>query len=96
MKEVKAKELRRPGRKSSLKIVEKLPFTRVNYWLFGLGVLLIIVGYVALAQPPVDGFLTLTVAPILLVIGYCVVIPLAILYQSKSSVVPDRAPGDGR
>jgi len=96
MKEVKTKELRRKARKSSLKTAEKLPFTRVNYLLFGLGVLLIILGYVALAQPPVDGFLTLTIAPILLVTGYCVVIPLAILYQSKSNVLSDRAQGDGR
>ncbi|MDZ7268837.1 MAG: hypothetical protein ONB48_13965 [candidate division KSB1 bacterium] len=96
MKEVKIKELRRATRKSAAKIVVKLPFTRTNYLLFGLGILLIIAGYVALAQPPVDGFWTLTVAPILLVIGYCVVIPVAILYQSRSSALPDHTKGDGR
>jgi hypothetical protein len=54
-----------------------------NYMLFGLAALLLLVGYWALSQPPVDGFVTLTVAPILLVIGYCVVIPLAIMRTRK-------------
>jgi hypothetical protein len=54
-----------------------------NYMLFGLAALLLFVGYWALSQPPVDGFVTLTVAPILLVIGYCVVIPLAIMRTRK-------------
>jgi uncharacterized membrane protein HdeD (DUF308 family) len=60
-----------------------LPFTKANYLLFGLSILVIILGYIALAQPPVDGFLTLTVAPILLVVGYCVMIPFSIMYRSK-------------
>ena len=61
-----------------------LPFTKLNYQLFGIASFLILVGYLALAQPPVDGFLTLTFAPILLVLGYCVVIPLAIMIGSKN------------
>ncbi|MDA0745124.1 MAG: hypothetical protein O2954_01295 [bacterium] len=43
----------------------------------GLGTILL--GYLCLAQPPVDGFLLLSLAPVLLVIGYCVLIPLALL-----------------
>ncbi|NIR47789.1 hypothetical protein GWN42_20640 [candidate division KSB1 bacterium] len=61
-----------------------LPHTKRNYQLFGLAILVLLVGYWALAQPPVDGFLTLTLAPILLVIGYCVLIPVAILYSGKT------------
>ncbi|RMF66523.1 MAG: hypothetical protein D6743_06200 [Calditrichaeota bacterium] len=61
----------------------RLPFSRSNYFLFGVAALFLFVGYWALSQPPVDGFLSLTLAPILLVIGYCVVIPLAILWPGK-------------
>jgi len=36
-----------------------------------------------LAQDPWDGFMALVVAPILLVLGYCVVIPMGILFRPK-------------
>jgi len=83
MKEIKAKEIRKRSRKSQLKI-EGLPYSGLNYVLFGLGILFILFGYYALAQPPADNFMSLTVAPILLVVGYCVIIPVAIMYLKKS------------
>ena len=88
MKEVKAKDIRRRAKKAGFKI-ESLPFTSSNYQLFALGLVMIILGYVALAQPPADSFMSLTVAPILLVIGYCIIIPAAILYQRKPSGLPE-------
>ncbi|MFQ5770350.1 MAG: hypothetical protein ACE5HX_07435 [bacterium] len=69
------------GRKVAAK--SGLPYSKWNYQIFGLGVLIILVGYWALAQGPVNGFLTLSLAPILLIIGYCVLIPLAIIYTGK-------------
>lgn len=85
MKEVKTKDIRRQARKVSLKL-EALPFTSLNYQIFCAGLLLIILGYIALAQPPANSFMSLTVAPILLILGYCVVIPFAIMYQKKESL----------
>ena len=32
----------------------------------------------------VDGFLPTTVAPVLLIIGYCVIVPIGILYKDKN------------
>jgi hypothetical protein len=61
-----------------------LPFTKQNYQLFGIGILVLVLGYIAMAQRPWDGFLSLTLAPILLVVGYCVIIPVAILYRKKN------------
>lgn len=52
-------------------------------FLAGIGTILI--GYLFLAQPPVDGFLSLTLAPILLVLGYCVLIPIALLLGEPTS-----------
>jgi hypothetical protein len=63
----------------------QLPFTKSNYQLFAAGIAIIILGYIALAQGPAESFWSLTLAPILLVVGYCVVIPFAILYQKKST-----------
>jgi uncharacterized membrane protein HdeD (DUF308 family) len=59
----------------------ELPFTRKNWILFGVGLLVIAAGYILLRVPPVDGFLSLTAAPILLVVGYCVLVPAAILVR---------------
>lgn len=63
--------------------IETLPFKKANYQIMGLGILIIVLGYVALSQSPWDGFLPLVVAPILLILGYCVLIPLGILYRPK-------------
>jgi hypothetical protein len=62
-----------------------LPFSKVNYQILGAGILSIILGYIALAQEPWDGTMPLVVAPILLVIGYCVVIPIGILYRKHNN-----------
>lgn len=70
-----------------------LPFTKRNYQILGLGLMLIIAGYYALSQPPWDGTMPLVVAPILLVLGYCVVIPVGILYREKSSPMPSSPEG---
>ena len=64
-----------------------IPFTRKNWMLLALGLVTIIVGYVLLGIPPADGFLSLTLAPILLVAGYCVLIPLAIMVRDRSDGV---------
>ncbi|MCG3119965.1 MAG: hypothetical protein ALAOOOJD_02525 [bacterium] len=85
MKEVKAKEIRHRVRKEPIKR-QGLPFKAVNYWLFALGLSVILMGYIALAQPPAEGFTSLTLAPILLVLGYCVIIPVAILYQKRKAL----------
>ena len=73
---------------------QQLPFTKSNYQLFAGGILVILLGYVALAQGPADSFWSLTLAPILLVLGYCVVIPFAILYQKKANAGSAKSSGD--
>ncbi|MCX6157861.1 MAG: hypothetical protein WCK13_07945 [Ignavibacteriota bacterium] len=62
-----------------------LSLTNKNYMIIGLGIILIIIGYVFMAENSVDGFLPTVVAPILLVIGYIVVVPFGILYKDKSA-----------
>lgn len=61
-----------------------LPLTRMNYWILGAALAVIVLGYVTLGQQPWDGFMALTAAPILLVLGYCILVPLGILYRKGS------------
>lgn len=72
----------------------QIPFTRKNYIAFGVGIALLIVGYICLAQPPVDGFLSLTLAPVLLVLSYCVIFPYAIMARERSVEVKAAPKGD--
>ena len=66
-----------------------LPYDKRNWTVFGAAIALILVGYICMAQPPVDGFLSLTLAPILLVIGYVILIPMALLMKSHKELQED-------
>ena len=54
---------------------------RKNWYIFASGLFAICTGYIALRVPPAEGFLSLTLAPILLITGYCILIPWAILHR---------------
>ena len=73
--------------KRKAKRIEILPLEAINYKILIAGVITILVGYGALSMDPWDGFMALTVAPILLVLGYCVVIPAGIIYRKKKEEV---------
>ena len=60
-----------------------LPYTKINAILFIAGLGMLALGYAALAVKPWSSFISLNIAPVLLVAGYCVVIPAAILYHKK-------------
>ena len=62
---------------------EVFPLEKINYIIIGVGLLFIIFGYIALSEKTVEGFFPLVVAPIFLVIGYCIIIPIGIMYQRK-------------
>lgn len=59
------------------------PLEKYNYIILAVGLVVIIVGYIALASNGVEGVMPLVVAPILLVLGYCIIIPLGIIYRKK-------------
>ena len=72
-------------------VSEALPFTQTNYRILGAGLLIIVLGYVALSQDPWNGTMPLVVAPILLVIGYCIVVPFGILFRGKKTTAEQDA-----
>ena len=55
------------------------PYKRKNYVLFGVGVFVIIVGYLIMYSGEVDSFQSLVISPLLLLAGYLVLIPMALL-----------------
>lgn len=57
--------------------------TTKNYIIIGIGIAIIILGYIFMSENSVSGFLPTTAAPILLIFGYCVVVPFGILYKDK-------------
>jgi hypothetical protein len=54
-----------------------------NILLVAVGVLLIVVGFFCLAQGPAENPVSLTVAPLILVFAYLVVVPIGILWGGK-------------
>jgi len=59
------------------------PFEKENYQIIGVGILFIVAGYIAMSGNVVEGFSQLTLSPLLLLIGYCVIIPIGIIYRKK-------------
>ena len=57
------------------------PYKRKNYVLFGVGVFVIIVGYLIMYLGEVNSFQSLVISPLLLLVGYLVIIPMAILIK---------------
>ena len=60
-------------------------FSKINYFSFGVGLALIIIGYIVMANGEVNSNQSLTIAPILLFLGYIVMIPFALIYREKSN-----------
>jgi len=54
-----------------------------NILIIAVGVLLLVIGFFCLAQGPAENPVSMTVAPLVLVFAYVVVVPLGILWGSK-------------
>jgi hypothetical protein len=54
-----------------------------NIVLIALGIFLLVIGFFCLAQGPAENPVSLTVAPIVLMIAYLIVIPVGILWGKK-------------
>jgi len=79
-----SKLFHRKGPDSNVSLFESWSFYNTNYILFCIGLALIIIGYFIMAAGEVNSFQSLTLAPIMLFIGYIVVIPAALIYRKKS------------
>ena len=57
------------------------PFKKINYLIFGIGVLTIGVGYILMATGEVNSFQSVKLSPFILFIGYIILIPISIFYK---------------
>ena len=64
-------------------LFEGWAFKKENYIIFLIGIFLIVAGYIIMALGEVDSFQSLTLAPIMLFLGYVVAIPVALIYRPK-------------
>ena len=71
------------GNKDSKHWLSELPFSRTNYFLFIAGLIVIVLGYVLMGTGELNSVQALSVSPIVLLIGYLVIIPVAIMYRKK-------------
>ncbi len=55
----------------------------INAKLLGIAIIVLVIGYVLLAQGPANNPLSKSVAPIILVISYIVLIPCSIIFSKK-------------
>ena len=78
------KKERRVRKEAGLLDFSKFPLGKRNFIFLGIGVLLLVVGYLFMMQGPADSVSSRTIAPVILVISYCVIIPYAILHKEKS------------
>ena len=70
---------------NSIHLFEGWAFGKFNYILFTVGVTALMRGYAFMATGTVNSFQSLTLAPILLFLGYVVIIPLALVYRKKAT-----------
>jgi hypothetical protein len=63
-----------------------IDFSKRNYMVLGIGLAVILLGFILLALGDI------TISPILLVLGYCVIIPLGILLPKEKAEVSQAGP----
>lgn len=87
----RAVKSRRTERRRKSKVQAEMPLGRTNYIIIVAGAALIIATYVLLAtNNTVYGFIPLDLVPILLFIGYLVIVPIGIMYRGKKRQQPEQ------
>jgi len=74
------------------KIDRTMPFGKKNLNILIIGLIMIVLGYIAMAQPPVNSFWSLTLAPLILLAAYFLVVPYSIMYGYKLFARPESTP----
>ena len=78
------------SKSKEIKKILKSPFTdywiKENYFLLGLGLVLLIAGFYFMGQGNWDSSSSLVISPIVLFLTYVIIIPLSIMFRKKKSV----------
>lgn len=84
MAKVKTSKVAAIKSKKGKKDVLHISLSKKNYMIIAAGLFLIVLGYIFMSENSVDGFMPTVVAPVLLFFGYCVFIPIGILYRDNT------------
>jgi hypothetical protein len=68
-------------------------FSSTQLKLFGISLLVLITGYICLGQGPVDNPISKTLAPLLIVGVYCVLVPAIFFIKEKKTDSKDKKTG---
>ena len=71
------------NKNNNVSLFDGWAFGKTNYIIFIVGLLSLILGYYLMSSGSVNSFQSLTLSPILLFLGYIVIIPLALVYRKK-------------
>ena len=71
------------NKNTNTSLFEGWAFGKTNYILLLIGVLSLILGYYLMASGSVNSFQSLTLSPILLFLGYIIIIPFALVYRKN-------------
>ena len=71
------------NKNNNVSLFDGWAFGKTNYIIFIVGLLSLILGYYLMSSGSVNSFQSLTLSPILLFLGYIVIIPLALVYREK-------------
>jgi predicted tellurium resistance membrane protein TerC len=74
---------RRKNSRRALEVPEAELPQKINYMILGAGVLVVIIGFIIMSAGGAVSGLSVTTAPIVLFIGFCVIIPIGIIYRKK-------------
>jgi hypothetical protein len=76
----------RPARKESARVGARpfqMPFETKNMTIILIGVATVALGYLIMGMSPTMSFAAITLAPFILVLGYCIIIPYGIMYGAR-------------
>ena len=65
------------------KLFHSWSFGKINYLLFGIGLCVIMLGYIVMVTGETESLQSVKIAPLILVVGYCIIIPAAILIKPE-------------
>ena len=71
------------NKNKNISLFEGWAYGKTNYIIFTLGLFSLILGYYLMASGSVNSFQSLTLSPILLFLGYIIIIPFALVFREK-------------
>ncbi len=76
---------KRKGSRRPLEVPEAELPQKVNYMILALGVIVVIIGFLVMSAGDAVSSLSVTTSPIILFIGFCVIIPIGVIYRKAKN-----------